>query len=381
MGRRSTGTVEARKESIRLKFTYLGERQVEILDLAPTPQNLKAAHRLMANIIKAIEAGVYSRGDFFQTTGSSSNETFQDYVQEWAKTLTGAKSTKRSYMTAMNATWIPAFGTKKLRSVVFSDVKKAIADKLKAGASGKTINNHVTPLRDLFEIARKDGLIQTNPTEGIKNLPHQTQEPDPFTAPERDRLLDHMEQKYPDQVVDYFRFAFATGMRPSEIIALTWGDVDFNKRVVRVSKAMVDWEAKDTKTNRIRDVDLSTDAMAALNRQKTRSFLADEAIFTNPNTSKAWADEQVQRRRYWNPSLKALGMRQRDAYQTRHTYASLLLMGGINPAYIAKQLGHSQITTTLRVYACWIEGADNGSERAKAEAILSRNCPRKTGTP
>ncbi|WP_249138176.1 hypothetical protein [Phenylobacterium montanum] len=122
----------------------------------------------------------------------------------------------------------------------------------------------------------------------------------------------------------------------------------------------------------MRHIELSDPALVALKAQKQHSFMKgdDAEIFQNPNTGVAWADEQVQRRRYWNPSLRALGLRQRDAYQARHTFASLALMGGVNVAYIAKQLGHAKVTTTLNTYARWIEGADKGTEREKLNDVM-----------
>ena len=46
-------------------------------------------------------------------------------------------------------------------------------------------------------------------------------------------------------------------------------------------------------------------------------------------------------------------------------------MGGINPAYIAKQLGHSSLAMVFKVYAKWIDQADKGAEAQKANAVLS----------
>ena len=72
-----------------------------------------------------------------------------------------------------------------------------------------------------------------------------------------------------------------------------------------------------------------------------------------------------------------LGLRVRDAYQTRHTYATLLLMSGANPAYVAQQLGHTTMKITLERYARWLPRADNGAEIAKFEARLSsENVPK-----
>jgi integrase len=376
MGRRSTGTVEPLKTTIRLKFTHLGARCVETLDLAPTPANIKAAERLMGRIMGAISAGVYRRQDYFTTQGQTSHETFADYADAWLKTLTVAKSTRRSYKTALEATWKPAFEGLRLAQIRHSDVARAVADKA-ANVTGKTVNNQLVALRGVFDLAMRDELIPKNPCDGIENLEHQAPEPDPFDADEVDAILAHM-GKYDPQVANYFEFAFQTGMRPSEIIALQWGDIAWNRGRARVIRARVDWEEKGTKTNKPRDIDLSGDALAVLKRQKVFTFMkGDEAeVFNNPNTGRPWADEQVQRRRYFTPTLKALGLRLRDAYQARHTFASLALMGGINIAYLSKQMGHTNVTTTLTKYARWIDGADKGAEARKLDAILSRNRPR-----
>jgi integrase len=380
MGRRATGTVEPLRESIRLKFTWLGARRVETLDLKPTPANIKAAERTLAKVISAIEGGVFDPTVYFPKEGQTDPATFKAFAEEWLKTLTGAKSTKRSYRSALNGTWYPEIGEKRLAEIRHSDLAKVVAAKAKT-ASGKTINNVLIPMREVFRAAVLDDLIAKSPAEGIKNHSHQATPPDPFDHAERDKILAHMTAKFDGQVANYFEFAFHTGMRPSEIIALKWGDVDWTHATARVQRARVDWEEKGTKTNRVRDVHLSDAAVAALKRQKAHTFLAGEEIFHNPITGRPWPDEQVQRRRYWTPTLKALGYRQRDAYQTRHTFASLALTGGINPAFISKQLGHTNAIMLFKVYGHWIDRADKGAEAKKLNAVLSTNCPRQeTGT-
>lgn len=381
MGRRPTGTVEPLKSSIRLKFTVNGTRCVQTLDLLPTPANIKAAERTLARIMAAVTAGIYRRDDFFESAGKAATETFSAYADAWLETMTLEASSRRGYSGGINSTWKPAFGDKRLGEIRHSDVKTAIATKRKT-ASAKTINNALVSLRGIFDTAMKDGLIRKDPTEGVGNLKHQAAEADPFERHEVDAILSHM-TRFPEQVGNYFGFAFDTGMRPSELIALQWGDVDWKRETIRVQRAVVDWKEKGTKTNKVRDVALSEDALAALKRQKAHTFMRgpEAAIFNNPNTGRPWADEQVQRRLYYTPTLRALGLRHRDMYQTRHTFATLLLMGGINPTWIAKQLGHTNALMLFKVYGTWIEGADKGAEAAKAKAVLSRNRPRgETGT-
>jgi integrase len=75
--------------------------------------------------------------------------------------------------------------------------------------------------------------------------------------------------------------------------------------------------------------------------------------------------------RVWRPSLRILGIRDRDARETRHTYATMALMAGVNPAYIAKQLGHANAKMVYEVYAKWIDGADKSREKNRMNAWLN----------
>ena len=79
------------------------------------------------------------------------------------------------------------------------------------------------------------------------------------------------------------------------------------------------------------------------------------------------------------PCLKRLGIRYRPPYNTRHTYASMLLMAGMKPAYCAGQLGHS-VEIFHSTYAKWIPGAGDDAEMAKLESALSSLAsPRDSG--
>ena len=64
--------------------------------------------------------------------------------------------------------------------------------------------------------------------------------------------------------------------------------------------------------------------------------------------------------------LKRLGIRHRPPYNTRHTYATMMLMAGMTPAFCAGQMGHS-VEVFLRTYAKWIPGAGDKAEMAKLE--------------
>jgi len=381
MGRRPTGTVEPRASSIRLKFTHLGKRQVEGLDLAPTPANIKAAERLLGRIQAAIGAGIYRREDFFESASKASAiQTFGQYAEQWLATLTVEHGTLKHYQAAIRNVWIPALGDKLLSRVLPSDIKTVIATRAKT-VTGKTINNDLIPLRQALEAAVDDGLLAANPAAKIKNLKHQKPTPDPFTAEEMEAILADLKARAPAEVWAYFEFAFLTGLRPSEMIAVKWGKVDWARSQIRIDTAKTYGREKGTKTGTIRDVDLTPRALEALVAMKAFTFMKglDCPIFANPATGLPWATDEYQRVTYFTPALKRLGIRHRGAVQTRHTFATTGLMGGINPAYIARQMGHANTAMLFTVYSRWIDSADGGREAAKMAALhrseTSPNCP------
>lgn len=263
--------------------------------------------------------------------------------------------------------WLEHLGDEPIDQIQYSTIA-ALANSQGWGAKNR--NNILIPLRQVFETAFLDGVIATNPAERIKNAKVQKEPPDPLTAEEVNSILDHM-GKYDQQIVNFMEFAFFTGLRPSEAISLRWGDIDQVRGLARVKRARTFGEEHETKTFKVRDVELNTRAKAALARQKSHTFLRNAYVFENPVTGEPYNSEKPLRNNYWHTTLKALGMRERAFYQTRHTYATLNLMAGANPMWVAKQLGHANMQMVLTVYSKWIDGADKSSERGKIDSMFS----------
>ncbi|SST08222.1 phage integrase [Acinetobacter baumannii] len=159
------------------------------------------------------------------------------------------------------------------------------------------------------------------------------------------------------------QFALWTGLRTSELVALDWADIDWVRGEVMISRAMTQaagGEAEVTKTAAgRRSVKLLRPALEALTAQKAHTFLADEEVFQNPRTLERWAGDQPIRKTMWHPAMKKAGVRYRRPYQTRHTYASMMLSAGEHPMWVAKQMGHSDWTMIARVYGRWMPSADS----------------------
>jgi integrase len=267
-----------------------------------------------------------------------------------------------------------SLGAVALRTVRLSHLLRALASR--PSLSGKTVNNYVSVLREALQLAVADRLLAENPAAAVPRAKHQKDPPDPFDADERERILARLAERHPGHVHNLVAFWFWTGLRTSEVFGLRWPNIDLAAGKVRVAEASVRGQHKaTTKTATARDVLLNPLALAALERQRQHTFLAAQEVFRDPRAGKAWSDERAFRRSYWTPTLKALGIRYRRPYQMRHTYATALLMapgGMVNPAFGARQLGHS-VEMFLQTYSRWIDGAADRNELAKLG--LSPACP------
>jgi integrase len=181
---------------------------------------------------------------------------------------------------------------------------------------------------------------------------------DPFAPDEQTAILGALQ----GQARNLVQFAIWTGLRTSELVALDWGDVDWLRDEVMITKAMTQAsggiaEVPKTSAGR-RAVKLLRPALEALKAQKEYTFLADREIFQNPRTLGRWAGDQPIRKTMWVSAMKKAGVRYRRPYQTRHTYASMMLSAGEHPMWVAQQMGHTDWTMIARVYGRWMPSAD-----------------------
>lgn len=379
--------VEIHGKKIRITFRWRCQRKREVLPLSPTPANLKAAANYREEIQDEIRRGVFDYGYHFPdsktvkelglaTSNASADviPTFSVVAHKWLQSCAHlAKGTQGKYKSDLERFWLPEFGRRDIRMIKYSEIAAYVGGI--EWTSPKVRNNALIPLRAVFGMAHVDDLIKNNPAEKIQNQKMQKSPPDPLTLKEAEQVVDYLRNMHHEQVANYFEFAFFSGLRVEEQIALRWSDVHLDKAhpFIRVQHARTKGEEKATKTYKIRDVHLNTRARQALERQQpiTGSRKRNN-VFHNPVTDEPWNDNgKAQRIRYWNPALERLGIRHRKASSTRHTYATMMLMGGNNPAYAANQMGHS-IHVFLSVYARWINLATQHEERSKIENFIKQ---------
>lgn len=353
---------KARGKSIQIDFVYKGVRCRETLKLQATKANLQFAESLYATITYEITIGTFDYRKHFPnskraslfSSNQSGHESVKDALLSYlsAKKRTIAASTYDSYESAVRHHLIPTFGNLKLIDLSTQAVRQWMGGLI---ISNKRINNVLIPLRGMLEDAFADGVIDRNPMDRIRNLEIRLDDPEPFTFEEQHRVLAVL----PEQGKNLIQFAFWTGLRTSELIALEWNDIDWIKGTAYVQRACVRGKLKLPKTRSgKREVLLLPNAMEALVNQKEFTFKTGKQIFHNPVTDKPWSSDIKIRNPLWTNALKAAGVRYRNPYQTRHTYASMLLSAGENPAWIAKQMGHTNMNMVLQKYGRYLPDHD-----------------------
>jgi integrase len=397
MGRDGRGVKPASKSSIEITFVYRGKRCRERIPLPPTAANLKRAEHHRSAILYEISRGTFDYAQVFPnspraaefTDAGSTRETLAAYLERWldVKKTQIAASTYRDYRGIILGLVIPRFGkTMRIGQLRRSHIKEWLAtidDQQPRKVTNKRLANIQSCLRSALSDAVDDELIETNPLAGFtferNEAPRETDHADPLDADEQALVIAKARDP---QIANLFQFAFWTGLRTSELIALNWDDIDWTRGVVRVRKAMTRaarGTAEDTKTlSGRRDVKLLGPALAALQSQKAHTFLAGGAVFHNPGwrgrESGRWkGDDQIWEA--WRSTLKRAGVRYRNPYQTRHTYASMMLSAGEHPMWVARQMGHADTTTIMRNYGRWMPSADpdaGGKAVEKFSAVDSK---------
>lgn len=372
---RGSGVRAASATSIEISFEYAGSRCREKLKLAPNPPNLRYASNLKARIEHEIAVGSFDYAKYFPKSkrartlarNPSQTLTVGELLTEWLRHVRSRlePETYADYAEYVARTWRPTFGMLRLSDLTLERVYDWMADRK---GSKKRILNLLTPLRQAVRYACEAKLLSADPLAKIS-----VQRPagikvaiDPFTAAEIDAALPCLEPA----VANMVQFWVWTGLREGELIALTWADVDTDRCIATVNKSARGARRKGPKTEAgRREVKLLPPALEALQRQKPLTRMLHKEIFLNPETQAAWGHDKPIRNR-WREALIAAGARYRPPKQMRHTYASWMLNAGESPLWVSKQMGHSDLAVTLKVYAKYIPSMNPDAGMGAYRAII-----------
>ena len=241
------------------------------------------------------------------------------------------KVTTRTFMTfSSKLKRLKYFYPMKMLDVKPIHIKKWHTDILEEGLSNNYLKDLHQTVKELFDMALTLGVVSENPARQVGNMKRTRKKVDFWTKEEFEKFIKTFEK---DDVVEHlkytcFLFLFMTGLRISELQALTWEDVDFVNKAVQVNKSMFyqnknNWQINPTKT-----------------------FASNRKIYLDDLTTKALSSWKKHQKHGEMAEVKSIRI-----HDLRHSHASLLLSLGMNDLELKNRLGHADIQTTLGVYS------------------------------
>lgn len=395
MVRKYTGVEERSETTIEITFQYQNIRCREPLFFPkPSPANLKKASRHREAVLHSIDNNTFEYAvtfpnsknlHKFYTVQEIVDVTVGEILRKWYKVKRPQikSSTAEGYQKMVFNQLIPQFGNMSVFDFRAHHLRDWFIEKPKM--SNKRIRNLTSPLQGALKLAVADEVITRNVLEKFEYIRAETHAQkkakgdklDPFTQEEQRLIL----ATATGQELNLFQTALWTGMRTSELCALTWEDIDFVEGKINVDKGLTQAadEAEPPKTVAgERFIKMLAPAREALMRQKAHTFIEDNLVFHDPRYGIGWTGDQPIRKR-WTSILKKAGVRYRRPYQTRHTYASMMLSSTENLPWFSKQLGHKHVGITTAIYAKWMETDDDDAGELAVEKFWDGSSVPKQG--
>ena len=293
--------------------------------------------------------------------------TVKEYLSKWLQTAARPRVAERtfdSYSELISRYVTDDLGSHKLSDLRPLHIQKLYADMQERGLSARTVRYLHAVLSSALKEAVRWGMLLRNPAE-VVNLPRQVRKEMQAFSPKE--AMEFLKAAAQDRWGVLFAFALATGMRPEEYLGLQWKDLDLEKGIVTVQRAIIwratggGWYFGEPKTARSRrSIPLLASTLRLIKEHRRiqaeerlkagAGYQHHDLVFTTSEGSPLMPRNL--KRRHFRPILKAAKLPDDfRLYDLRHSCATLLLAAGENPKVVSERLGHASITLTLDVYS------------------------------
>lgn len=237
---------------------------------------------------------------------------------------------------------------KNLTVIDYQMIEKFRLTRITDGISAATVNKCLRTLQSALERAVKRSYIKENPFTGNRNelmVKEPKREPGVMEHEDFKRLYDACTN---DRWKAIVTIGYYAGLRRGEILALEWGDIDFNKKMLHIRNK----DDHATKTRNYREVPMHSEVISGLQVLRY-GMMRGNLIFMNVNGRKMINNFD---RKYTEISTQAELVDENGnplftMQDLRSTCATNLLESGADPKTVQDIMGHSNITTTMKHYA------------------------------
>lgn len=342
----------------------LREKEREIQnDIRDGIDGYKAAKITLDDMFKAYMSG---KRELKQSTRTNYNYMYRNYISD-------------------------VIGKRKITSIRYSDIKSfynsLISEKGFKPNSMEIVN---TILHPIFTMAVRDGYIRTNPTDGVmaeikKGHDWEKTKRHALTIEEQDAFIEYIAgSEVYAHWLPLFTVFLGTGCRVGEVIGLRWQDCDFDRRTISINHNLIYRQQDNGKcemhittpktSSGVRVIPMLDEVLQALLQERRQQFKYGGCkaeidgytgfIFTNRNgyvhnpqtinraierIRTAYNEQEADRAR--QDHREPLTIRHFSVHNLRHTFCTRFCENETNIKVIQEIMGHSDISTTMNVYA------------------------------
>ena len=284
--------------------------------------------------------------DFLQNSKKLSDNTLQSYRRDITQYEDYINKSKLDYLKIQN-----------------EDIKSYLNGLKEIGKKTSTISRNLATIRSFYQYLVRTKKVKEDPTVGVQSPKIEKRVPSILTSEEVELLLDQPKDVDLKGTRDkaMLEFAYATGMKVTEIIDLNIGDVNLKENTVTCKSG-----------RKTRTIPLGALAEDALKEyiEEARPILIkseeDKALFVNMNGSR------LTRQGFWKivKYYKEQANIDKDItpHVLRHSFATHLLQNGADLKAIQTMLGHSDISSTQVYMQFQDEGLKNVYRKAHPRA-------------
>jgi len=334
----------------------------------------KEAELALARIKLAVANGTYQ-----QVRAETYQEVYDLWVKLYEKTVEESTYVKTASLFKNHI--LPAMGTYKIEKIHVDICQKHLDEWSLKLKKYRTVKAYAAKVLDF---AIKRGYILTNPFVHV-DLPAPSKtaigadEDELENFYTREQLIEFLsclerESNYKAYVL--FRLLAFSGVRRGEALALTWDDLCFKSNELRINKALSlgkdnQLYVKPPKTGLPRTIKMDEKTMAILKEWKKKQKQDYLELGYNTMQPKQLVFSNQQNKHMQLTKIRKWIVHIQDKYKLdkitthglRHTHCSLLFEAGASLKEVQDRLGHSDIKTTMNIYA-------HVTKKAKEEAIM-----------
>ena len=357
-------TVSKRRDRYVLDYyDHEGKRKWKTMPKGTTLKKAKAKLREIEDQL--------AKGNYIPTENIP---TFDQLAKDWLKSIKlNIRASTWAVYEGHTRNHFDEFKGLKIDRITIEMIDQYIIDRQNAGMNISTLRKILVSLGQIFKLAMKKKYCHENPmtyADRPKSQGQDITDGDKVQVLTKDEISRFLEAVTKPKYHALFSLAIFSGARQGEILGLKWSDILWDDSQIHIQRSYNNQQFYETKTQGSnRKIDIGPTMLEKLKKWHLDCPPGDlDLVFPTEAGNPMNHNNMVNR--YFLPGLKKAGIGKIRFHALRHTYASILIEQKENIKYISTQLGHSNPTVTLNVYAHLMKKTNQAAALRFEETIL-----------